>query len=136
MPDQILIALGAIVISGLSYFAGVYRTRKQLDKTEREARINRVATAYLALVQAVKTSGCDGLLKAGVATLKSDEEVRATLERIEKHGQKSPIAAEAAKLEGVDLSFFFAIAAERQHNFFRGDLDKLIADTKERQKAK
>jgi hypothetical protein len=132
VPDQIVIALGALVISGLSYFAGVYRTRKNLDRTEREARIGRVVAAYLSLVQNARTGQHDGLMKAGVATLHNDAEIRSALEKIGKHGLKSPIASEATKLEDVDLHTFYTLAAERRHNVYRNDFDELVAAAKEK----
>ena len=41
MTDQVLIALGALVVAGLSYFAGVYRTKRNLDRKERKGREKR-----------------------------------------------------------------------------------------------
>lgn len=143
MTEEVLIALGALVVAGLSYFAGVHRTKKQFDDSAREARvsredaarearINRVVKAYVKLAQASKTNGPDGLLKAGAASLATDHEVRTACARIAEHGLQSPLAAIARQLNGADLVVLFQLAAERRHNFFSGDLDKLIADAKAR----
>lgn len=130
MTNEILIALGGLVLSGLTYFAGVYRTKKQFEENDRSLRIDRVVAEYMGFVKISRTSGHDGLVRAGVATLKSDAEIREAIDRITKHGQNSPIAGEAGKLDGVDLHRFYSMAVERRHNFFRDNFDKLVEDVK------
>ena len=49
MSDQILIALGALIVSGLSYFAGVYRTKRNLDRKTGERREKRDGLTKLML---------------------------------------------------------------------------------------
>lgn len=145
MTDEVLIALGALVVGGLSYFAGVYRTKKQFEQSAheaksgreeaaREARVSRVVEAYVRLAQASKTSGPDGLLKAGAASLADDQEVRTACARVVQHGLRSPLAAIEQQLDGVNLSVLLQLAAERRHNFFSGNLNALIADAKAKAK--
>jgi hypothetical protein len=49
MTDQVLIALAALLVSGLSYFAGVYRTKRNLDRKTKERRTKRDGLAKLML---------------------------------------------------------------------------------------
>ena len=49
MTDQVLIALGALLVSGLSYFAGVYRTKRTIERKAREGRKKRDGLTELML---------------------------------------------------------------------------------------
>ena len=49
MTDQVLIALGALIVSGLSYFAAVYRTKRNLDRKMRESLEKRDGLTNLML---------------------------------------------------------------------------------------
>lgn len=47
MPNEILIGLGGLILSALTYFAGVYRTEKRLNKEEKRQRIEAVFNRHL-----------------------------------------------------------------------------------------
>jgi hypothetical protein len=70
VTDQILIALGALIVSGLSYFAGVYRTKRNLDRKKREGRVTRDGLAKLML----EGQGLMGRLTSTDETIETIEE--------------------------------------------------------------
>ena len=78
----------------MTYFAGAQRTKRQMDKSEREERINRVMDAYLVDARAALDAGFSGLIKAGVSILKDDSEIREICRRIVKHGEVHPFGGE------------------------------------------
>ncbi|MDX6770018.1 MAG: hypothetical protein SF051_10840 [Elusimicrobiota bacterium] len=126
--DNLLIGLGGLILSVLTYFAGVWRTERQNEASDSEARITRVLNNYVQASQAGKRNGYHGLSHAGVGTLRNDAEIRELLDRIRKHGQPwDP----RAQLEGIDTFEFFQTAIARNINFMHGGaIDALIAEFK------
>lgn len=128
--NEVLIGLGGLVLSVLTYFAGVLRTKKQLERSEREVRITRVMESYLANARSGHTAEYDGLMRAGIVTLRDDGEIRDLCERIVKHGEKHPLGRKEPLLREIDLHLFFSIAVSENVNFFRVDLNGLIERVK------
>lgn len=99
--DNLLIGAGGLILSALTYFAGVSRERKrQLEDRSwqeqrdsaaradhaREQRIGAVAEEYsqLSHLKGMRiAAGIQGLLKAGVRTLHDDSEIREAVRRID-----------------------------------------------------
>jgi hypothetical protein len=127
MMGEILIGIGGLLLSILTYFAGVWRTEERLSKEERNSRIQRVFDPYMEFRRSNYTSGFDGLQKAGVATLQSDEEIPELIELIGNHGETNPLGRNSAHLfESVDLKKFFDYAAWGHVNFFRTPIEEVI----------
>jgi hypothetical protein len=127
MTSEILIGIGGLILSVLTYFAGVYRTAKRLSKDDRNARIQRVFEKYIAFRRTNYTSGFDGLQKAGTATLESDDEIRELIALIIKHGESNPLGGKASLFDRVDLKRFFDYAANKQINFFNTTVEEVLA---------
>ena len=133
MTVGILIGIGGLVLSVLTYFAGVWRTEKRLNREDRETRIRSVFNQYMAFRRRNYTSGLDGLLKAGAATLNSHDETLELIDRIKRHGEKNPLGQRQLHLfEGVDLKTFFDYAAEHRINFFQASLEQVIEESRGR----
>ncbi len=128
MTAEILIGLGGLVLSALTYFAGVHRTERRYKTDQRQTRIQRVFDKYMEFRKNSKTAGFDGLQKAGVATLESDQEIRDLADLIIKHHETDPLERQTGLLEGVDLKKLFDTATKERVNWFRTDLKKYIQD--------
>ena len=129
MKNEILIGLGGLVLSVLTYFAGVIRTKKQFAKDDRGNRIDRVVEHYVRLSQAHQNNGLHGLIQAGIGNLKSDKEIRETCTRIIKHGEHSPCAALKSDYDRINLYLFFQELSKKDRHFFgSGNLNQLIQD--------
>ena len=107
MTSALLIGLGGLILSALTYFAGVQRTERRHEKGEKESRINHVVDFYVKASQAHMDSGLSGLMKAGIGTLKNDQEIREACQRIINHGEHSPLAAIQKFSSEIDLFIFF-----------------------------
>jgi hypothetical protein len=130
MSNEILIGIGGLILSVLTYFAGVSRGTRQLAAQAREERIRRVLDTYMEFRRKSKTDGLDGLQKAGVATLISNSEVNELLGRIVAHGEHHPLGSNhEATFSGVDLPRFFLFAAQNKINFFQTSIEKVIKDS-------
>ena len=122
----IIIAIGGLILSVLTYFASVHRANLQHSRSDSEYRINRVLDAYLKASRSSITNGWHGLIQAGVGTLKNDAEIRELFSRIRQHGELFDSSKVA---HGIDMFEFFKIADERNFNFMmRGDPEKLAAE--------
>ena len=131
MSNEIIIGIGGLVLATLTYFAGVYRTEKRLEKDKAEERIAEVVKDYMHLRSTHKSSGLDGLQKAGVATLADDSEVRTAAKQIMSYGENDPLQRKAFLLDDIDLKEFFVEAAKTRLGFFRnGDVAALIEKLK------
>jgi len=126
MKEEILIGLGGIILSGLTYFAGVKRTEKKFLQTERQARIQSVLEKYRQFLKGNTTGGFDGLQKAGIATLASNDEIFELIDLIVKHGEGHPFGRYAEMLESEDLKKLFDYSVRNKVNFFRTPLEELI----------
>jgi hypothetical protein len=130
MNNEILIGIGGLLLSALTYFAGVIRTKRQLSDRGREERINRVLDAYMSLRRMSRTSGLDGLQQAGAATLQSHAEVVEVGNRIVSHGEAHPLGREHATVfAGVNLLRFFQYAAQNRINLFSVPVERVINDS-------
>jgi len=126
MTSEIIIGIGGLILSVLTYFAGVYRTEKRLSKDDRTARIQRVFERYFEFRRTNYTGGFDGLQKAGTAILESDNEIRELLALIIIHGESNPLGGKSQLFDHVDLKRFFDYAASKQINFFNTAVEEVI----------
>jgi hypothetical protein len=133
ISNELLIGIGGLVLSVLTYFAGVSRTKRQLATQDRETRISAVLNAYMDFRRKNKTDGLDGLQKAGIATLISNTEIHELLSRIVAHGEHHPLGRDhATTFSGVDLPRFFQYAAQNRINFFQTSIEQVVKDSDSR----
>lgn len=125
MSNELLVALGGVVLSVLTYFAGVVRTERRLNKQDKRERIETVLSKYLEISQGGKDSGWSCALKAGFATLEDNSEILDVANLIEKHGEKHPLKAKV-EINNVDLKKLFTYVAESRLGFRNTPLEQLI----------
>lgn len=126
MSYELLIGFGGLILSVLTYFAGVLRTQARYRAEDSDGRINRVLSSYLDLLSIARTSGLDGLIKAGVSTLETDAEIRTVGKLIQAHVRSDPLNCEPEILRNVDLKKFFDYATKTKVNFFDAKLSEII----------
>lgn len=122
----VLLTVAGLVLAVLIYFARVQRTKMQLIQQKRDSDRQHVLDGYLELRRTNKTSGPDGLQRAGVASLGSDSEIRAVIAEIVRHGEKHPFGSKHELLISINLKAFFVWASEESINFFSKPLEQLI----------
>lgn len=130
MKNELLIGIGGLVLAVLTYFAGVWRTKARHKKEDKGERINRVLDDYRKLVTNAKSSGLHGLVLSGVATLKTDSEIRELGKLISAHGLPDPLVAEQGILNEVNLKKLFDYAASRKINFLNVNVIDIIEKSK------
>jgi hypothetical protein len=127
VTDELLIALGGLVLSVLTYFAGVWRTERRHQKDDRAKRVERVFAKYMEFRRGNYTAGCDGALKAGIATLESNAEIAEFSKLVVGHGEIHPLGLDhSTAFENVHLLRFFRYAAENRVNFLSTPVEKVI----------
>jgi hypothetical protein len=126
MKDDLLI-IGGLLLSVLTYFAGVLRTKHFHEKDDKENRINRVVDKYVKASQSRQNNGLNGLLQAGIANLKSDTEIREACERIVNYNEKAPYSQIGEYYNQVDLYSFFSESKKRGYNFLTSGNAKELA---------
>lgn len=124
--DQLIIALGGLILSVLTYFAGVVRTEKRYSKGEKSKRIDAVLNKYMDIRRMSITAGFNGLVKSGVATLHSDSEIREVADKIAAHGEIDPLARSNYNLLHVDLKMLFDYAVKYNINFHHSSVKEVI----------
>jgi hypothetical protein len=111
-------AIGGLLLSVLTYFAGVKRGKKyrqedlaaaaarEAAEASREAdrRIDSVVQRYADLVRVNTTGALHGLLVAGIKNLRSSEEIRLARERATAQTGHDPLRQ--YRLDGVNLKEF------------------------------
>ena len=127
MKDNILIGIAGLLISVLTYFAGVWRTEKRLSKNERNDRIRTVLNKYMEFLRDRYTSGIDGLQKAGVAKLHNNSEIRDLIELITQHGVTNPLGNNSVRYNSVDLKAVFDYTTTERVDFSKTSLDEIVA---------
>lgn len=129
MSNELLIGLGGLALSVLTYFAGVRRTERRHNMQDRETRIQRTFASYMEFRRRNYTAGCDGAQKAGIATLQSNEEIHAFAALVVGHGESHPLGSDHATVfKGVNLLQFFKYAADHQVNFLAKPIEQVIAE--------
>ena len=106
-------------------------------RDKRDARIREIVDTYRANANShpPKTSGFNGLVQAGVFTLRTDMEIREALDQITAYGDKSPFGNYQNLLTEIDLHDFFALVKERGNDFFRaGNPTEIVQELKARQR--
>ena len=130
MTNELIIGIGGLLLSVLTYFVGVWRTEKRFAAEDRETRVRRVFEEYMKLRRANYTGGYDGLQKSGISTLRSNEEIQELINLIVAHGERHPLGSDHAKVfNGVDLRKFFLYAVEKQVNFLKTPVEDVIRDS-------
>lgn len=106
-------------------------------RDKRDARIREVVNTYRANANShpPKTSGFNGLVQAGVFTLRTDTEIREAFDQITTYGDKSPLGKYQDLLTEIDLYDFFALVKERGYDFFNaGNPTEIVQELKARQR--
>ncbi|MBS7807351.1 hypothetical protein [Variovorax sp. PCZ-1] len=130
MSDEILIALAGLLLSVLTYFAGIWRAERHHRTQDSEARITRVFQKYMEFRRSNYTGGYDGAQKAGIATLESNEEIHTFATLVVGHGELHPLGSDHATVfASVDLLKFFRYAATNRVNFLTTPIESAIADS-------
>jgi hypothetical protein len=130
VTNEILIGLAGLVLSVLTYFAGVWRTEKRHAQDDREARVRRVFDKYMEFRRSNYTGGYDGLQKAGIATLASNTEIEEVLALVVAHSEKHPLGSNYRTVfQDVDLLKLFRYAAERRINFLSVKIEDVIRES-------
>ena len=108
---EIALAIGGILLSLLTYFAGVRRGKRYREEDRTAAaehgadhRVDRVVQHYALLVRTNQTGALHGLLVAGIKNLRSSEEIRLARERAAAQTGYDPL--HQYSLAGVDLKAF------------------------------
>src|SRR5437899_6960426 len=109
---EIALSIGGLLLSVLTYFAGVRRGKKDRQEDlaaaaahEADHRIDRVVQRYVTLVRTNKTGALHGLLVAGVKNLQSSDEIRLARERAAAQTGNDPLR-EYSLDGGVNLKEF------------------------------
>jgi len=125
MSNELIVALVGLGFTILSYFIGVYRTEKRLNKQDKKERIDSVLKKYMDLRHGNRDSGWSAALKSGFATLYCDDEIREVAKLIESYGEKNPLSTKV-NIANVDLKKLFNYVAENSLNFGNTPLERLI----------
>jgi hypothetical protein len=126
MRKELVIVL-SLVVNVLTLFAGVWYNERRQKRDNSEARVQRVFEKYMEFRRANATVGCDGALKAGIATLQSNAEIlvfAALVVGRELHPLESDYATVFAEVDQ-----FFRYAAEQRVNFNSTPIEKIIAES-------
>ncbi len=130
MTNELLIGIGGLILSVLTYFAGVRRTERRHATEDRETRVRRVFDQYIQFRRTNYTGGYDGLQKAGVATLGSNAEIQELVRLIVAHGEGHPLGSNHDTVfQGVDLLKLFKYAAEKRVNLITTRIEDVIRDS-------
>ena len=130
MSNELLIGIGGLILSVLTFFAGVWRTERRHAAQDRQTRIRRVFDKYMEFRRTNYTGGYDGLQKAGVSTLASNQEIQELAQLIVLHGEQHPLGSNNDNVfRGVDLLRLFKYAAERRVNFVTTRIEDVIRDS-------
>ena len=133
MSNEILIALAGLVLSALTYFAGVRRTEMRHARDDRERRVQRVFDRYMEFRRTSYTAGLDGAQKAGVASLESNAEIEQFCDLVVAHGEMHPLGSDHEQIfRGVDVLAVFQYAARERINFHRVSIQEVIANASQR----
>ncbi len=130
MTSDILIGIGGLVLSALTYFAGVQRAERRLSRTDGNERVQRVFSRYMDFRRTNFTGGIDGLQKAGIATLVNNDEINDLFDIIVKHGEKHPLGSSKDVISPDDMKKFFDYSAEAGVNFLRTPVEKILEQIK------
>jgi hypothetical protein len=119
---EIALAIGGLLLSVLTYFAGVrrgkrYRAEDLAAAAEHDAdhRIDRIVQRYAALVRTSQTGALHALLVAGVKNLRSSDEIRLARERATAQTGIDPLRQYADRVnlkELVDACIFDNISVK------------------------
>ena len=107
---EIALTIGGLLLSLLTYFAGVRRGRRYREEdlaaaAEHDAdhRIDRVVQRYALLVRTDQAGALHGLLVAGVKNLRSSDEIRLARERATAVTGIDPLRPYADRLDLKEL---------------------------------
>ncbi len=133
MSNEVLIGIGGLILSVLTYFAGVWRAESRHATQDKEARIRRVFERYMEFRRTNYTGGYDGLQKSGICTLASNDEITELMNLIVAHGEAHPLGSNHEDVfRSVNLLQFFKFAAEKRVNFVTTPVERVIDESASR----
>lgn len=145
----LLVGAAGVLVSALTYFAGIRRGEAQErsrqrhaellqeldhqhqaaleDQRLRETAIARVVDDYMKLLRSATTSGVYGLADSGIASLRDDQDAREAVRRIALQAGKNPLGTASTELAKIDLVKFFRFFRERGLRFEHTSVADAIA---------
>ena len=105
MDAAVIIGILGVLVSVATYYLGRRAGREEREADAREARVERLVDEYcrMALGRPRLDSGPSALIKAGVAELHTNDEVREALRRISQRGTGHPLGSKAEEMVQLDL---------------------------------
>jgi hypothetical protein len=149
---ELLIGIGAIIMSVILYYAGVRHGRRQdrerrghelqMAREQREhelalevARqrrelISKVADEYVSMSRRRFDSGPHALSSIGLEHLGSDQAVREAIEEMRVRAGEDPWAGQSHHVQDIDLVAFFRHVREKRINFSSISVEVVAAEVR------
>lgn len=128
MTAEIVIGVLGLVLSVVTYWAGVRHEKRRQSQDDSEVRINKVVDEYQELFQPRKDHGVPALIEAGALLLTSDQEIREVCRRLDLRNNTSPLEPWAEELQSMNLLQFFQAIRDHKLNPRHPDCVKLARE--------
>ncbi len=115
----------------LGTFIGYRLAKSKKEKDDRLQIIRDVAEKYRHFVETNKTSGIDGLIRAGITRLRNNSEIKESIKIIMLYGNRDPLSSFRDKLFNKDIHNFLNIIQKNNLDIWKQkDIEIAITETK------
>jgi hypothetical protein len=105
MNNEIIIGIGGLILSALTYFAGVYRTERCYERERREKRIDDFVNTFFSQYKGAGVV-IEILIPSGINNLHTDEEIKSALENLRNRLGFHPLRNWNGEIEAIGYKKF------------------------------
>lgn len=123
------IALGviAIVVSIVTYYAGVRHGRRTADESYMQAQQDNLVDEYVDMARRNYSSGVYSLAMLGLEVLGNDPAIRRAIRLMEIRSGTDPWSGKAGLIADINLVSFFRYVREHKVNFAQRSVEDVLA---------
>jgi hypothetical protein len=127
MSAEIIIGIGGIVLSVLTYFAGVIRTEKRYKSQAREKRIDEFVNVFFSRYKGAGVV-IELLSSSGIHNFQNDDEIMTALNALRNRLGFHPLRNWKDEIETIGYKKFFDFVLENKIQLDTKTIDRAIQD--------
>lgn len=127
MKDEIIIGIGGLILSALTYFAGVVRTERRYKAQAEEERIAHFIDNFNNSRKfGHQKRVIEHLIPSGINNLKNDKEIESVLLNLERVHGRHPLQNNNEEIKQIGYKDFFIWSSKQRGSLTKDNINDFI----------
>ena len=127
MGNEIIIGIGGLLLSVLTYFAGVVRTERRYKTQAEEKRIDHFIDNFNRNRKAGHSKRViDHLIPGGINNLRDDKEIESALLNLERVHGRHPLRDNHEQIKQIGYKNFFLWSSKQRDKLTKDNINEFI----------